>query len=88
LTQRYRSEFKKEFKKALQDGHDRDEILEVMRILAEGEALGPKYKDHALKWKWVGYREYHIEPDLLLIYRLRGDEIVFTRLGTHKELFG
>ena len=47
------------------------------------------YRDHALSGKWAGYRECHIKPDLLLIYRkVNTDTLRLARLGSHSELFG
>ena len=34
-----------------------------------------------------GRRECHIEPDLLLIYKVSGTEIIFERTGSHSDLF-
>ena len=37
----------------------------------------------------LGYRECHLKPDLLLIYRKPGaDTLRLARLGSHSELFG
>jgi len=50
--------------------------------------LPEKYKDHDLKGDWAGFRECHIQPEMLLIYE-RGDDdrIQLVRLGSHAELF-
>lgn len=61
----------------------------MVKRLANDEALEPKHKDHALKGEYTGYRECHIEPDLLLIYKKQDDILVLVcfRLGSHSELF-
>ena len=47
------------------------------------------YRDHDLTGNWVGYRECHIKPDLLLIYKLVDkDTLRLARLGSHSQLFG
>ena len=48
-----------------------------------------EYCDHQLSGNWKGYRECHIEPDWLLIYRIENDILVLTlsRTGTHSDLF-
>ena len=52
-------------------------------------ALPENNRDHALRGDWVGYRESHIKPDLLLIYRKPDpDNLRLARLGSHSELFG
>jgi hypothetical protein len=43
--------------------------------------LPPRCKDHALKNDWSGYRDAHIEPDWLLIYRMDQEIVRFERTG-------
>lgn len=67
------------------------ELLErVVELLAAGETLPEKNKDHALTGNWVGHRECHILPDWLLVYRVEDDVLVLTltRTGSHSDLFG
>ncbi|WP_411269292.1 type II toxin-antitoxin system YafQ family toxin [Phytopseudomonas dryadis] len=45
------------------------------------------YLDHPLKSNWKGFRDAHIEPDWLLIYRVEGDELQLARTGTHADIF-
>ena len=60
----------------------------VARLLAD-QALPENNRDHALSGDWAGYRECHIKPDLLLIYRKPdADTLRLARLGSHSELFG
>ena len=58
-------------------------------MLADGEKLPQKYSDHALKGIFSGYRECHIEPDWLLIYKISEDVLVLSlyRTGSHSDLF-
>jgi mRNA interferase YafQ len=47
------------------------------------------YRDHALVGDWSGYRECHLKPDVLLIYRKPDVETLrLARLGSHSDLFG
>ena len=63
--------------------------MPVLKALVVDQALEPRYRDHDLSGDWVGYRECHIKPDLLLIYRKSGEDLlILTRLGSHSELFG
>ena len=61
-----------------------------MRKIERSSAFKRDYKrDHALSGDWAGYRECHIKPDLLLIYRKPdADTLRLARLGSHSELFG
>ncbi|MDD2676921.1 MAG: type II toxin-antitoxin system YafQ family toxin [Methylacidiphilaceae bacterium] len=53
------------------------------------QPLNARYHDHDLSGDWAGYRECHIKPDLLLIYRKSdSDTLRLARLGSHSELFG
>lgn len=68
-----------------------DELLEVLSCLANDLPLDPKYKDHALTGNWKDYRECHIKPDLLLVYRkdtVGGRDILkVARLSSHSSIF-
>lgn len=54
-----------------------------------GETLPIINKDHALSGNWTGYRECHIQPDWLLIYKYNNNDLILTlaRTGTHSDLF-
>ena len=54
-----------------------------------GESLPEDYRDCNLSGNWSGFRECHIQPDLLLIYRIDDDILVLTltRAETHNDLF-
>lgn len=80
--------FKKGFKK-LSSKHQ-EETFTLIEMLANGESLPQKYKDHSLSGNFKGCRECHIRPDLLLIYRIHDDilELALIEVGSHSELFG
>ena len=65
-------------------------LEDVIAKLAMGVTLPEKNKDHALSGDWIGFRECHVLPDWLLIYRVENDVLVLTltRTGTHSDLFG
>ena len=65
-----RKQFKKDYKRMESRGKDINKLDEVVFKLMNREILPEKYRDHALKGEWEGFRECHIEPDWLLIYRL------------------
>ena len=81
---------KKDFKLAMKRSMKIELLEEVIAMLAMGETLPDKHKDHALTGNWVGHRECHILPDWLLIYRIEDEVLVLTlaRTGTHSDLFG
>ena len=84
------TQFKKDFKLAMKRSMKIELLEEVIAMLAMGETLPGKHKDHALTGNWVGHRECHILPDWLLLYRIEDEVLVLTlaRTGTHSDLFG
>lgn len=83
------TKFQKDLKKVQKRGYDISLLTTVLNILANGESLPPKYKDHNLSGNYKGCRECHITPDWLLIYEILDDELILylTRTGTHSALF-
>ena len=84
------TQFRKDYKLAMKRGLKIELLERVIMLLAAGEALPEKNKDHALPGNWVEHRECHILPDWLLVYRVEDDVLVLTltRTGTHSDLFG
>ena len=86
---RFTNQFKKDVKLAKKQGKDIDKLFDVIGILANGETLDEKYRDHDLSGNFRGCRECHIEPDWLLIYEVDNNVLVLVlnRVGSHSELF-
>jgi mRNA interferase YafQ len=62
-------------------------VAETVSVLAADIPLPPWYRDHALSGEWKDYRDCHIRPDLILIYRKPdADNLELVRLGSHSEL--
>lgn len=83
------NQFKKDLKTAAKRGYDLDLLDRVVTALSNEEVLGEKYRDHALTGNYKGFRECHIQPDWLLIYRVQNDCLILflARTGTHSDLF-
>jgi mRNA interferase YafQ len=83
------NQFKKDYKKAKKRGLDIKELEKVVDTLANGSKLDDKYKDHELVGNYIGFRECHIKPDWLLVYKIKSDKLVLvlSRTGTHSDLF-
>ena len=81
------SGFKKDYKKL--SISDKLKLKEVIILLSNNDPLDEKYKDHKLIGNYLGCRECHIKPDLLLIYKINKDilELALVRSGSHSELF-
>ena len=82
------TKFRKDLKRLLKRGLDRQKLLEVVRLLASGQPLPPKYKDHALTGDLAGLRDCHIQNDWVLLYKIENLVLVLTlvRTGTHSDL--
>lgn len=71
----------------MQQGRDILEMFIPMALLLNGEKLPPQYRDHPMKGDWSGYRNFHVEPDWVVIYKPSNALIRFERTGTHSDLF-
>lgn len=87
---KFTTQFRKDYKLAIKRGLKIELLEQIVALLAAGQSLPDKNKDHALAGNWVGHRECHILPDWLLVYRVEDDVLVLTltRTGTHSDLFG
>lgn len=83
--------FKKQYKKILKQGKDISKMEKVIEIIASGEQLDEKYKDHNLNDNkyYRGCRECHIEPDWLLVYKIINNVLILylVETGSHSDLF-
>ena len=81
--------FRKDLKLAAKRGCDLALLNSIVARLAQGETLPAKHRDHSLTGDYIGFRECHIQPDWLLIYRTEGEALMLflMRTGTHADLF-
>lgn len=76
-------------KRIAKRGYDRALLEAVIDLLRQDLPLPAARFDHLAKGNWKDWRECHIEPDWLLIYRATDtDELLLARTGTHADLFG
>lgn len=82
------STFKTEVKK-IKNAKDKAELKLVLDLLLNEQPLPKKYKNHNLSGNYKNYRECHIRPDLLLIYKVVKEELVLyiVHIGSHSDLF-
>ena len=81
------SSFKKDYKKLTTQ--EKEALKTVITTLAKGDTLDEQYKDHKLIGNYIGCRECHVKPDLLLIYKIDNNilELALVRTGNHSKLF-
>lgn len=89
LRIKYHKSFKKDVKMIKKRGLHVEKLNQVITLLANEIPLPEEYQDHLLKGNYVGYRECHIEPDWLLIYKTEHNllTLTLTHTGTHSDLF-
>lgn len=80
-------QFRRDVKRLEKRGKDMAKLRGLLSLLIAGTPLPARYKDHPLKGTWKGYRDAHVEPDWLVIYRTVEDQIQLARTGTHADLF-
>ena len=87
----FTGQFKRDYKLALKRGCNERDLTMVVSLLASGQPLPAKYRDHALEnsRNYKNVRECHIKPDWLLIYKVYSDRLVLEliRTGTHSDIF-
>ena len=83
------NQFRKDLKLAKRRGLNLQNLREVINSLAAQKTLDNKYRDHGLSGEYSGFRECHVEPDWLLVYRINEDalELFLFRTGSHSDLF-
>jgi mRNA interferase YafQ len=83
-------QFRKDQKRELKGPHSAvlpQELEALVTLLAQDAQLPERYKDHSLVGPWRAFRDAHLMPDLVLIYRkMRDDALELVRLGSHSEL--
>ena len=88
LTPVWAGRFRRDVKRIEKRGYDLSKLREALTLLVEQKPLPERFSDHPLKGDWKGYRNLHLEPDWLLLYRIDRSELQLARTGTHADLFG
>lgn len=87
----FTKQFKKDYKLATKRGCNPTLLQEVIKLLAEEQALPEAYRDHALtnSRNYKNMRECHLEPDWLLVYKIEREVLILKliRTGSHSDLF-
>jgi mRNA interferase YafQ len=84
----YLSQFQKDFKKIAQLAiPDVIVVGHVITILQQGHKLAANYVEHSLTGNWANFRDCHVKPDLVLIYKIENNTLKLASIGAHSELF-
>lgn len=87
LIPRYKNVFLKELERDKKRGKNISKLKEIIDLLVLQMPIPIKNLNHKLKGEYEGFWECHIEPNWLLIYKKTKTEIIFSRLGSHSDLF-
>ncbi|EFB91338.1 addiction module toxin, RelE/StbE family [Pyramidobacter piscolens W5455] len=82
------AQFRRDVKRIKKQGLDTAPLKEAIALLAGELPLPRQARDHSLGGNWTDYRELHLAPDWLLIYRIDGGVLYLTQTGSHSYLFG
>jgi mRNA interferase YafQ len=85
-TSRFKRDYKREAKGTHRNTLETD-LRAVLTLLISDLPLPEKYRDHPLSGEWKDFRDCHVKPDLVLIYRKPDAQTLeLVRLGSHSEL--
>jgi mRNA interferase YafQ len=88
LTLSTSTQFRRDVRRCAKRGYDIDLLDAVISTLRIPKPLADKNHDHDLSGNFSGWRECHILPDWLLVYKVVGTDLLLDRTGTHADLFG
>lgn len=86
----FTNKMKHDVKRMKKRGKDISKLTNILDLLSKGNKLNYQHKDHQLSGNMSNFRECHIEPDWLLLYRIEKDNLILiaTETGSHADLFG
>lgn len=85
-TAAFKRDYKREKKRRHRETLD-DDLLKVVALLVSDQPLPESNRDHPLVGEWKDYRDCHLKPDLVLIYRKPDEQMLdLVRLGSHSDL--
>lgn len=80
--------FERDVERMKKRGEDMERFKAVIDALCSRNPLASKLNAHPLKGEWKGWRDCHVSPDWIIIYRTTRTELFLARTGTHADLFG
>jgi mRNA interferase YafQ len=87
LILRAMTRFERDVGRMRKRGEDMEKFTAVVEALASRRPLPAALKDHPLRGDWQGWRDCHVAPDWIIIYRTTAEELILARTGTHADLF-
>lgn len=84
----YSSNFRKSLKKYKYNKEVISRLANCVAMMSEWKALPISYRNHRLKGNYKWLSEFHLFPDVLVLYEKGKEFITFTGIGSHSDLFG
>jgi len=81
------NQFKKDLKLAQKSRYDMDAVYDVIIDIIFEMSLPDHCRPHRLSGNLTKYTECHALNDVLLLYEADENKVVFSRLGTHSDLY-
>ena len=81
-------QFERDIKRCQKRGKNMEKLKTLIVLLLEEQPLPIHYRDHPLCGDWQDWRDAHIEPDWLRLYRVDDGALILSRTGSHADLFG
>ncbi len=86
IVKRHKSFLKDIRKIQLSDKHFSKYVVYLSRLI-EKKDLPIEALNHPLKGDYMGYYEFHISGDVLVVYKIKNNELWLIRIGSHNEVF-
>ena len=86
----YSRKFKRDYKRIKKNSNFKLNKFEIiLDILIDTGDLGNQFKNHRLKGIFQNCFDCHIQPDVLLVYKIYHEEKIINllRIGSHSNLF-
>jgi mRNA interferase YafQ len=80
------TKFDRDVKLQAKRGKSIEKLDAIVRSLRTRQPLAPRHRDHFLGGDWEGWRDCHVEPDWVLIYKKNAGTLTLGRTGTHSDL--
>ncbi len=79
--------FRKDYQKLKATDKQYERYIKYLSLMLDEKTLPAEARDHTLIGNYLGFREFHIGGDLLVIYCIKDEIIRLTRIGTHSQLY-
>jgi mRNA interferase YafQ len=84
---RFTNQFVKDVKLVEKRRYYMDDLFDILIKIIWKETLPDHCREHELSGNYSGFTECHVKNDWILIYYFCDEGVVFSRTGTHSDLF-